>query len=214
MLLRPWLLSVAFACAAGFASAATLNFAGTVSNGLGSIAGGAALSGQLVYDETTTARAGSNSNQAVFDAVTSMSFLVGGFGSSFLSAAGGPEIQIDNDLPADPDRFGLTSRVSDGLGAALLDGTYNLSGFSFRADDSTKTIYSDALTLPGTVNLADFTSASFFVFFTDSSHNVLTVDGTLTKLETIAPVPVPAALPMLLGAFATFGILGWRRRPA
>lgn len=194
------------------AGATTLTFSGTVSTGLGSIASGALLSGQMSYDETATARAGGTSTQAVFDAVTAMNFAIGGFGSTFANAAGGPEIQIDNGNGVFNDRFGLTSRVSDGLGASVLDGTYTLTGFSFRLDDSTDTVYSDALDLPDTVDFADFTSGLFFLFFTDGSQNGLTVVGDMTGVRTVAPIPLPAGLPLLLGGLAMIGFVRSRRR--
>lgn len=204
---------------AGTASAATvtLTFGGQVGLGLGSIDSSDMISGSVTYDTSVAARAGSDSNFAVFDAVTDFSYSVGSLSGTFMSATGGPEVQIDND-PGAPnhDRFGVVSRVGDGLSAAMLDGLWNLTGVSFRVDDTTDSVFSDALILPASVDFADFTSGEFFLFFEEKSTGAFAlISGAISSLSTVPPpsvVPLPAGLPLSLGALAALGLFARRRR--
>lgn len=194
------------------ANAVTLTFSGTVTTGLGSIVAGDTLTGSLAYDETATARPGGTAVQATFDAVTALTFAVNGFGSSLASATGAPEIQIDDGDGTLNDRFGAVGRVVDGMAPATLDGIYSLTTFSFRLDDTTDSAISNALILPSSVDLADYTSSTFFLFFTDASGGFQLIDGTLDRVVAVAPVPLPAGLPLLLGGLAGLGMLSARRR--
>lgn len=204
-------LTLTVGLAAAPASAVTVTFSGTVNSGFGSIANGALLTGTYDFDPTTPARAGSNANFAFYDAITALSFAVGGYSAS-ASPTVGEEIQIDNDpgLPNN-DRYGVTSRASDGLTGAM-NGGLSLSAFSLRMDDVTDTVFSTALTLPTDPNLADFTSGSFFIFFVDQNGALGgIVSGTLDSLETVAQIPLPASLVLLFGAIAGLGLVSLRR---
>ncbi|MFO1091588.1 MAG: VPLPA-CTERM sorting domain-containing protein [Hyphomicrobiales bacterium] len=192
------------------ADATTINFSGTVTSGTGSISNGDTLTGSLTYDETAVARAGSDSQFAYFDAITAFSFSIGGFGSSLSNPTGASEIQIDNN-PGVPnhDRFAAISTVAGGFAPAQLDGVFDLNAFGFRVDDSTDTVFSDALLLPTALSLANFDSGSFFIFFKDSDNSI---GGTIDSLETVSSIPLPAGLPLFATGLAGLGLATKRRK--
>ena len=187
----------------------TFSFTGTVDSVDAPLAAtfstGQSLSGTYTFDSTTVARAGSNSNFAAYDALTHVDFTVGGYSAS---SAGAQEIQVDND-PGAPffDRYSILSRASDGLTGAAVAGLA-LDSFGFRLDDSTNTVFTDALILPTTLNLADFNNRQFFIFFNDSAGAPSVVSGTITSLR---PVPEPSALLLtVVGGISGLGL--WRRQ--
>jgi hypothetical protein len=172
------------------AATITVNFSGvvgSVSPGLaGSFAIGDVLTGSYTFEATTPPRPTSDATFAVYDAVTDVSFTLGTYSAATAGPAPNGEIQVDNDPPSPfVDRYGLLSRVSDGLVGPAASGQ-PLGAFGFRLDDNTNTVFSTALTLPTSVELSDFSSSAFFVFF----GNEL-VDGTLTS---ISSVPEPSTL--------------------
>lgn len=198
------------------AETVTLAFSGQVGLGLGSIDSNDFFQGTLTYDTSVAATGTSNSTFAVFNAVTDFSFSVGSLNGSFMSPTGGPEIQIDND-PGAPfhDRFGLVSRVSDGLSPLMLDNLWTLTTVTFRLDDNTDSVFSDALVLPTSVDLSDFTSSQFFLFFVPKSdpQGFALISGSLNRLTTVpAPIPLPPAAPLAAGALGLLFALGRRRR--
>jgi hypothetical protein len=190
----------------------TYSFTGTVDSvdvGLGgTFSVGQALTGSYTFESTTAARAGSNSTFAVFDALTAISFSVGGYSAS---SSGAPEIQVDNNPGGgNHDRYAIVSRASDGLTGPAVAGNA-LDSFSFRMDDSTDTVFTDALVLPTSLNFSSFDSTQFFIFFTDPTGSPLIVSGTLGSL-TPAATPEPSTLTLLgIGIAGTAGY-GWRRR--
>jgi hypothetical protein len=165
---------------------------------------GQTLIGSYTFDSSVAARTGSNSNFAVFDALTNLSFTIGSYTAS---STGALEIQVDNDPPSPfKDRYAVVSRASDGLTGAPVNGL-DLDFFSFRLDDSTNAVFSDALDLPTSLDFSDFDSSSFFVFFKDSqTSEIFVVTGNLTSLQqqTAQATPEPSAF---LGLMA-LGILG------
>jgi hypothetical protein len=160
------------------------------------------------FESTTAARAGSNSTFAVFDALTALSFTVGGYSASSLAA---PEIQVDDNPPSPfVDRYGLVSRASDGLSGAGI-GAYAIDLFGLRLDDDTNTVFTNALDLPLALNLGDFSSSAFFLFFVDDSGAtpVLAVaSGTLTSVQTVPEPPHTVFLGLALIA----GMAAFRQR--
>jgi hypothetical protein len=201
VLVFPCLIAVGFLSTAK-ATVLTYSFQGTVSGVDPALAptfsAGQVLSGSYSFQSTTPPRAGSNSTFAVFDALTSLNFSVPGYTASTFGA---PEIQVDNNPPLpDHDRYSVVARASDGLSGPAVGGN-TLNSFSFRLDDSTNTVFTDALILPITLSLSSFDSNHFFIFFTDANQGVHVVDGTLSALT---PVPEPVSLVV----WSVFGALG------
>ncbi|MBX9625071.1 MAG: PEP-CTERM sorting domain-containing protein [Gemmataceae bacterium] len=222
LLARPVALSLAALLLAGTAGPArgafiTFQFTGTVDfvdEALsGTFAVGDKLTGSYTFDSTTAARAGSNANFAVFDALTALNFSVSGYSAA---SAGAPEIQVDNDPPApDVDRYAVVSRASDGLtGPPVND--LELNFFGFRLDDSTNTVFSDARILPTTLDLSDFDNRRFFIFFEDGGDNgteaTYVVSGTIDSLRQPAATPEPASLALVGVGAAGLAVRRLRRR--
>lgn len=189
----------------------TFSFAGTVDSVDPALAGtfsaGQTLTGTYTFESTTAARAGSTSTFAVFDALKNLNFTLGSYAATSIGA---PEIQVDNNPPpTDHDRYAVLSRASDGLTGPSVAGQM-LDSFAFRLDDSTNTVFSDALVLPTSLNLSSFDNRQFFIFFTDGTTPSV-VSGRITSLRA---VPEPSSVVMLgVGALGLLGY-GLHRRAA
>jgi PEP-CTERM motif len=185
----------------------TVSFAGTtdsVDPALGgAFSAGQTLTGTYTFESTTAARAGSDSTSAAFDALTNLTFTLGSYTAT---STGAPEIQVDNDPPLpDHDRYAVVSRASDGLTGASVAGLA-LDTFLFRLDDSTNTVFSDALVLPTNLNLSSFDNSRFFIFFTDGTSPSI-ISGTFTSLSS---VPEPSS--MIMVGVGALGLAGYRLR--
>ena len=167
---------------------------------------GDTLTYSYTFESTTVARIGSDSNFAVFDALTGMSLSIGGFSASSSSAL---EIQVDNDPGmGNHDRYATVSRGTDGL-TGMGAGAFIVDFFGTRLDDSSDTVFSDALILPTAIDLNDFDSRIFFLFFTDPAGGLHVVDGTLTAL---APIPEPGTLGIAAVGLAALGLMRRRQK--
>ncbi|HEV3166300.1 MAG TPA: PEP-CTERM sorting domain-containing protein [Isosphaeraceae bacterium] len=183
------------------------SFGGTVDSVDPALAGtflvGQTLAGAYTFDSTTAATAGSNSTFAVFNALTHVNFTIGSYSAS---SSGAPEIQVDNNPPLpDDDRYALVSRASQGLTGPSVGGL-PLNFFSFPLDDSTDTVFSNALILPTSLNLANFDKRQFFLFF-GNIDTPSVVTGTITSLT----APEPSSL-TLAGIGGLSGLGFWLRR--
>jgi hypothetical protein len=172
----------------------------------GTFSVGQTLSGSFLYESSTAPRTGSNSQFGVFDALSLVEFETPAY---LASSTGAPEIQIDND-PGSPftDRFGLVARASDGLTGSNVNGLA-LQSFGFRLDDSTNTVFTTALVLPTQLQLSQFTTSAFFIFFGNGTDLAI-VSGQFTRFE-VAPVPEPTSLTLISLGVAGLGI-AFRRR--
>lgn len=215
-----WKLSIAAAAAVlaggmlgvspGHAASITINFSGTVSSVGAGVASdfsvGDPLTGSLTYESTTAPVGGGTSTTAVFNALTAMSFTIGGYAAS---GAGGPDVQMGNQDGAAEltDRFAALSRASDGLTGADVNGL-PLFAFGIRLDDTSGAVFSDALVLPTSLDLADFDISNFFLFFDGFNQPV---SGSLTSLSVVG-VPEPAMLALFGAGVLGAGLLSRRRQ--
>jgi hypothetical protein len=165
------------------------------------------LTGSYVFESTTAPRSGSTSSQAVFDALTSLTFSVGTYSAS---STGAPEIQVDDDLGGPfGDRYLVLSRANDGLTGNPMNGI-DLSSFALLLGDfPEQTAFTDALILPTNLSLDDFEINFFAIdWFEIGEDNDEAVSGRITELI-FTPVPVPGTLLLVT---AGLGAIAWLRR--
>jgi hypothetical protein len=193
----------------------TYNFTGHVTNtgGLGSDFNvGDSVSGSFTVDSGIAPRGASTSTFAVYDNLISLNATIGSYTLLYSAPSGGQEVQVDNNPPTpDDDRFGVTTRVSDGHLTGADVGGLKLDSFLFRLDDNTDAVFSDALVFPTSISLSDFTSSAFFLFFTGADP----VSGVFDSFgpAPTAAVPEPGSLSVtaILGMI-TGGVVWLRRR--
>jgi len=211
MTLGKFMLKIAAAvtfvmCAsAASATAITIAFSGTLTSSLGSLNAGDAFSGSYTFDPTV---AGSGtSSQAVFDDLLSASLTIGTFTATVGPGVGLAEIQQDHAVGGE-DRYGLVAR--NPVGSSQIGGL-DITSFGFRLDDFTETTIADALTLLTNPSLADFSPATFLIFFgqpTDTDFQVVT--GAFSTL-TVTTVPEPATWALVVLSLAALGFVRARR---
>ncbi len=196
-------------CAGANAAPITFTVDGTVGSVTPNLSGAGVAAGDpfsmtYTFESTTAPRAGSNSSFAVFDALTSLSFTAGAASGSSSSAS---EIQVDNAPGAPNDRYAVVSRASQGLTGPTLNGL-GLNFASFRLDDLSNTVFSNALTLPTSLSFSSFTSGSFFVFYGPNLDGL--INGNVTDIRTATAVPEPTTLTLM--GLGLAGIALARRR--
>lgn len=215
---RIWVLhsvAIGLICWGGTAQAATIpvSFSGSVAGIDAPLAAyfstGDSLSGSYSFDSLASATGGSNSQFAVFNSLETLSFTVGSYSAS---TTGAPEIQVDNDPPGpNVDRYAVVARAGDGLTGPSL-GPWHVTSFIFRLDDSTNTVFSNALDQPVSLSLSDFTSSLFFVFFENDRGDLATISGELRSFDMPAGATVPEPSSLALAAFGLLGAWSAARR--
>ena len=105
----------------------------------------------------------------------------------------------------------MLSEASNGLTGANVGG-FSLLSFALLLIDDSGQAFSDALTLPGTVDLTSFSSVQFVLVFASADETQQLVKGDLTSLSpppSLSQVPEPCTLAL----FGT-GLIGFavRRR--
>jgi hypothetical protein len=203
------------ASAAVEAAPVTFTFTGTVElvdSGLSSqFAKDQTISGSYTFESTTAAVAGSTSAVAAFNALTALNFDLGGYTGGIPGGAGIPAILINNGIGGQ-DGYGVLSTANNGLTGANVGG-FSLLSFALVLIDDTGQVFSDALTLPGTVDLTSFSTVQFALTFGNGDVTQL-VNGELTSLSPslipeIPEIPEPCTLALLGSGLIGFAV---RRR--
>lgn len=190
----------------------TVDFQGTVDavdSGLGSVfSAGQILTGSYTFDSGASNVGGPI--QAVYDAVTSLSFSVSGPPGYSAASAAAQQIQIDINEPTLnlTDRYSVVA-VPPGLVGDPVGGNA-LSLFTIVLLDSSNTVFSD-VSLPTSISLSSFDTRAFFIDFGNLA-SPLVVSGTIDSLAVI-PEPTTLIIWTLLGGLA-ISIGWWRRKRA
>jgi hypothetical protein len=195
------------------AAPVTLTFTGTVGSvdsGLSSqFTNGQTLSGSYTFEPATAAVTGSTSAVAAFDALTALNFDLGGYTGGIPGGTGIPQIIINNGIGGH-DGYGVVSTTNNGLTGANVGG-FSLVTFALLLDDDTGQVFSDALTLPGTIDLTSFSTVQFALNFSNGDVSQV-VKGELTSLSP-SPIPeIPEPCTLALLGTGLIAIAGRRRR--
>lgn len=128
----------------------------------------------------------------------------------------GSLIQVTNDSPVSYDSFDLSGYGAGDAGTGL---GYRYSSVGVYFTNATNTETFTSLSIPAHLSLSDFEGHRDFAGFSFSGFLSETDfdkrDGFtahITSLERVAPVPLPAGLPLLAAGVGLFGLVGWRRQ--
>lgn len=203
-------------CGSG-AWAVTYQFTATVSqfqNDLGLLGGagvgiGSTITGTFTYDPTespdsTPSCCGGGTLGQYNDPFGNLSASIG----SVTSSSAYSQIQVIDNSASEGDsiRFSTDDKVG-GSGTGL---AYDASGSQVGFISNTGSVFS-SVSLPASLSLSDFETDAYF-FFSGRNDRFVTdfLIADITRLE-LAPVPLPAALPLLLAGLGALGLVARRR---
>jgi hypothetical protein len=157
------------------ATTVEVRFEGVVLLGFGEIEAGDAFSGRIVYDNTVAGFPGPSGT--LHDAISTLEVTVGGFAYSLDGPTGRVLVENDSGVPAS-DNIGFSSIPSGMTGPSMLGFPPEDVFVTMAGGDPSLWPTSNLIDVPTTYSLADFSSNSFFFFFTAGA-----VLGTLTRLD-------------------------------
>ncbi len=173
----------------------TYDFGGVLVENFGTASSGTSFSGSFSYDDIQPDQAGLLATIGLYDFL-SFDVTVGTDTLSMTDGGLEDRLTVDNGTGAS-DGFSIASfSISGSVGGILPEAV------SFQLIDDTATVFSDDTLPGGDLLLSSFTSGTFIL-----GLNAPVAGGQIQRL---APVPLPAALPLFLTALA--GLVLLRRR--
>ena len=189
------------------AAAATVTFAGTVSNSITSdFAEGEAITATFEVD-TENPLVAFSLDDGSFSRFSILSTTIT-IGDSFsASATGTGTVDVNNWSWLDDLNFQITSAFNGPvIGKPLIPNFFQLRLYS----ENTETL--DSADFPASIDLAGFSSTNWTLRFADNGGQVV---GSMTRVledSDVSAVPLPAGLPLLAAGLFAFGLM--RRRVA
>lgn len=178
------------------AAIVTYTFGGILVENYGTASSGTAFSGSFSYDDTQPDQAGLLPTIGLYDFL-SFDVTVGTEVISMTDGGLDDRLTVDNGTGTS-DGFSIASfSVSGSVGGIVPEAV------SFQLIDDTATVFSDDSLPGGDLLLSSFSSGTFIL-----GLNAPVAGGQVQRL---APVPLPAALPLFLSALTGLGLLRWRR---
>jgi len=126
------------------------------------------------------------------------------------------QISVTNDSPTVYDRLDLSGGGNDDSGTGL---GYGSSSLSVLFQNQTNPDMLTSQSIPSDFSFSDFDdkrNLALFYFTGYRTPGDFTawdgINADITSLERVAPVPLPAGLPLLAAGVGLFGLVGWRRQ--